>query len=130
MANTNAEWADFKTTVRDGRVIDTSWAMLHLSDGTGIGIGQDITKRKRAEEALRESEELFRELTENIRDLFWIKSPDFKRVLYLSPAYRSFSGRSPEERYAEYGYESFLDKIVPEDREKVAAIMAAGAARV
>jgi len=128
VANTNAEWADFKTTVRDGRVIDTSWAMLHLSDGTGIGIGQDITKRKRAEEALRESEELFRELTENIRDLFWIRSPDFKRVLYLSPAYRSFSGRSPEERYADYGYESFLDQIDPEDREKVAAIMGREAA--
>jgi PAS domain S-box-containing protein len=128
VANTNAEWADFKTTVRDGRMIDTSWAMLHLSDGTGIGIGQDITKRKRAEEALRESEELFRELTENIRDLFWIKSPDFKRVLYLSPAYRSFSGHSPEERYADYGYESFLDQIDPEDREKVAAIMGREAA--
>jgi PAS domain S-box-containing protein len=128
VANTNAEWVDLKTTVRDGRVIDTSWAMLHLSDGTGIGIGQDISKRKRAEEALRESEELFRELTENIRDLFWIKSPDFKRVLYLSPAYRGFSGHSPEERYAEYGYESFLDKIDPEDRGKVAAIMGREAA--
>ncbi len=128
VANTNAEWADFKTTVRDGRVIDTSWAMLHLSDGTGIGIGQDISKRKRAEEALRESEELFRELTENIRDLFWIKSPDFKRVLYLSPAYRSFSGHAPEERYADYGYESFLENIDPEDREKVAAIMGREAA--
>ena len=59
-----------RPTVRDGRVIDTSWAMLRLSDGTGIGIGQDITTRKRAEEALRESDERFRQLAENIHDLF------------------------------------------------------------
>jgi PAS domain S-box-containing protein len=125
--NSNAEWADFKTTVRDGRVIDTSWAMLHLSDGTGIGIGQDITKRKRAEEALRESEERFRQLAENISDLFWIKTSDFKRALYLSPVYESMSGRSPEDRYLDEDSQSFLNTILPEDREKMAEIMRRGA---
>lgn len=127
IANSNAEWADFKVTVRDGRVVDISWAMLYLSDGTGIGIGQDITKRKRAEEGLRESEERFRQLAENIQDLFWIKTPDFKRVLYLSPVYNSMSGRSPEERYNDTDYQPFLDRIVPEDREKMADIMRRGA---
>ncbi len=127
IVNSHGEWADFKTTVRDGRVIDTSWAMLHLSDGTGIGIGQDITKRKRAEEALRESEERFRQLAENITDLFWIKTPDFKRVLYLSPAYERISGRSPEQRYRDQDYQPFLDVIHPEDREKMAQIMRQGA---
>jgi PAS domain S-box-containing protein len=123
VTNSHAEWADFKTTVRDGRVIDTSWAMLHLSDGTGIGIGQDITKRKRAEEALRESEERFRQLAENIQDLFWIKSPDFKRVLYMSPMYKGMSGRSPEDRYQDESYQPFLDRIIPEDRARVEEIM-------
>jgi PAS domain S-box-containing protein len=51
---TNAEWGDFKTRVRDGRLIDTTWAKVHLSDGTAIGIGTDITERKRAEESLRQ----------------------------------------------------------------------------
>ncbi len=128
IAKSNAEWADFKTTVRDGRVIDTSWAMLRLSDGTGIGIGQDITKRKRAEEALRESEERFRQLAENIHDLFWIKTPDFKRVLYLSPMYESMSGHPPEERYRDEDYQPFLDRIVPEDRPRMEKIMRQGAA--
>jgi PAS domain S-box-containing protein len=125
--NSNAVWADFKTTVRDGRVIDTSWAMLHFSDGTGIGIGQDITQRKRAEEALRESEERFRQLAENIHDLFWIKTADFKRVLYLSPMYESLTGGNPEERYRDRDFQPFLDRILPEDRERMAEIMRRGA---
>jgi len=47
------EWADFKTKVRDGRIIDTSWTTIHLSAGMNLGIGQDISERKRAEEMLR-----------------------------------------------------------------------------
>jgi PAS domain S-box-containing protein len=123
----DGEWADFKIRVRDGRTVDTSWAILRLSDGTAIGIGQDITERKRAEEALRESEERFRQLAENIHDLFWIKTADFKRVLYLSPAYESITGRSPQGRYQDEDYQPFLDSIVPEDREKMARIMRGGA---
>jgi len=125
--NSNGEWTDFKTTVRDGRVIDISWSMFHLPDGVSLGIGQNITRRKRAEELLSESEKLFRQLAENIRDLFWVKTPDFKRVLYLSPIYESISGRPREERYRDQDYQPFLDRIVPQDREKLAEIMRRGA---
>ncbi|HKP51336.1 MAG TPA: PAS domain S-box protein [Chloroflexia bacterium] len=54
----NGAWADFKTRGRDGRVIDTSWAVVHLLDGTAIGIGIDITERKRTERAEREQRAL------------------------------------------------------------------------
>src|SRR6266850_3078981 len=54
VAEAKGKWADFKTRVRDGRVIDTSFVRIHLSDGTSIGIGKDITERKQAEEALDE----------------------------------------------------------------------------
>jgi PAS domain S-box-containing protein len=121
--NSHGEWADFKTKVRDGRVIDTTWCMLHLSDGTNMGFGQDISLRKRAEEALRDSEERFRQLAENIQDLFWIKTPDFKRVLYLSPTYQSMTGRSPDRRYQDENYHPFLEMIVPEDRDKMRYLM-------
>jgi PAS domain S-box-containing protein len=53
MAAATGKWHDFKTRIRDGRVLDTSWANIRLKDGTTIGIGQDVTERKRTEEALR-----------------------------------------------------------------------------
>jgi signal transduction histidine kinase len=34
-------------------VIDTSWANIRLSDGSRVGIGQDVTERKRTERAIR-----------------------------------------------------------------------------
>ena len=59
-------WTDFKTRLRDGRTLDTSWSMVVLSDGTRIGIGQDITDRKRAEEALRESADRLQNLSRRL----------------------------------------------------------------
>jgi PAS domain S-box-containing protein len=45
-------WADGTVRTRDGRLLETSWAMTILSDGTRIGIGQDVTARKQTEQAL------------------------------------------------------------------------------
>jgi len=53
MVAATGKWQDLKTKTHDGRVIDTSWANIRLSDGTSIGIGQDITERKLAEESLQ-----------------------------------------------------------------------------
>ena len=45
-----SRWVDFRPRTRDGRIIETSWARFALSDGLRIGLGLDITERKRAEE--------------------------------------------------------------------------------
>jgi PAS domain S-box-containing protein len=42
-------WRDLTLTIKDGRVFDLAWATVGLSDGSRIGIGQDITERKRTE---------------------------------------------------------------------------------
>lgn len=43
-------WQEFETTLRNGKKLHTAWSNLRLSDGTIIGIGQDITARKQAEQ--------------------------------------------------------------------------------
>jgi PAS domain S-box-containing protein len=53
IAASTGEFAELKTTLRDGRVIDTTFANVRLEDGTNIGIGRDITERKRAADLLR-----------------------------------------------------------------------------
>jgi PAS domain S-box-containing protein len=76
VAKAKGEWFDFKTRVRDGRVMDTTWVRVHLSDGTSIGIGQDITERKRAEDVLRRSEDHLRLVIDTIPTMAWSLRPD------------------------------------------------------
>lgn len=49
-------WSEFQLTTPNG-IIDTIWTNRHLSDGRIIAFGQDITERKRTEEALVEARE-------------------------------------------------------------------------
>ncbi|HZO91993.1 MAG TPA: PAS domain S-box protein [Chthonomonadaceae bacterium] len=60
-------WQDIMLRDKDGRLLAISWAQVRLSDGTRIGIGQDITHRKaqetdiqarnqRLEQAMQETE--------------------------------------------------------------------------
>ncbi|GBO55235.1 diguanylate cyclase/phosphodiesterase with PAS/PAC sensor [Pseudanabaena sp. lw0831] len=65
----NSTWKDFKTQVRDGRILDTSWAQVRLSDGRSIGIGQDITDRQKAEGDLRRAVATNQALIDAIPDL-------------------------------------------------------------
>jgi len=80
-------------------------------------IKQGVRVRLKMEQALREREELFRQMTEAIQEVFWVQTPDSGRVLYVSPAYENIWGRSCESLYKEPL--SFLDGVHPEDRAKV-----------
>lgn len=130
-------WKDAHTAALAGQSLENSENCWIRADGTvlwlrrsvqpwqdengrvgGIIIStEDITQRKRAEEQLRKSEEKFRQLAENINDVFWMTDAAKQQMLYISPAYTRIWGRSCESLYA-----SPLDWIAaihPEDRERV-----------
>ncbi|UNU26932.1 PAS domain S-box protein [Microcoleus vaginatus] len=79
-----------------------------------VGIAEDISEGKQAEKTIRESEERFRQLAENIQDSVWLMSAEFTDLLYLSPAYEQIWGRSREELYADPL--KMMEWVHPEDK--------------
>ncbi|GAB2522830.1 hypothetical protein GCM10027085_11360 [Spirosoma aerophilum] len=79
----------------------------------------DITNRKQAEEALAASERRFREIAENVDQIFWVRAVDEPRFLYMNPAFEKFTGKRVDALY-ENPF-AFLDCVVEEDRPLLAA---------
>ncbi|MDZ8067466.1 MAG: PAS domain-containing protein [Nostoc sp. DedQUE08] len=111
---------EFRVVYPNGKI---RWALsqgkvLYDQQGQPIqmaGIDLDITERKQSAETLRESEERFRQLAENIDAVFWIKEVSENRISYVSPAYKRLWGLNPQELYQ--GQQIWIDRIHPEDRE-------------
>jgi PAS domain S-box-containing protein len=98
--------------------IELSLATWRNTDSTYYsGIIRDISERKKAERAVQEGQERFRQLTEHIRGVFWITDPAKQDMLYISPGYEEIWGRSCESLYA--SPQSWLEAIHPEDRARV-----------
>jgi PAS domain S-box-containing protein len=81
------------------------------------GMAIDITDRLEAEKVLAESEERFRQLAENVNEVFWMADPQNTHVLYISPAYERVWGRSCQSLYERP--RSFLEAVHPDDRGRV-----------
>ena len=62
-------------------------------------------------------DELFTQMAENIREIFWMLDAASKRVMYVSPAYETITGRSCESLYREPL--SYREVIHPEDTLRV-----------
>jgi PAS domain-containing protein len=69
------------------------------------------------EDSLLESEERFRQMADNIQEIFWMIDAETRKALYVNPAYETISGRSRAAlREDPFSYEELIH---PEDRARV-----------
>jgi PAS domain S-box-containing protein len=88
----------------------------HDSDKNTIApssTGRDVTERKRAEEALQQSEEIYRMLIDNMQDGVFIIQDG--KIQFVNEAFVRTAGYTVEEILGR----DFLDFIAPEDKERV-----------
>lgn len=84
-----------------------------------VGISRDITGTKMAEQTLRESELLFREMADNVGEIFYSYDVINRRLLYANNAYEHIWGRSMQSVYENPA--SCLDDVVIQDHPAVLA---------
>lgn len=115
---------ELKFRRKDGTQIDclVTSTVRRTVNGTIVGyqgIIRDITEQMKAEKALHESEQRFRQLAENLREVFWLSSLDGSQIYFINAAYEDIWGRSRESLIVQP--ESWLEAVHPEDREEVIA---------
>jgi PAS domain S-box-containing protein len=100
----------------DGQIVEL---LNEVTANVGFALEriEQEAQRRRAEEALRESEERFRQMAENIQEVFWTADAQDGRLLYASPAYERVWGRSAAS--AIENPHSFLESVHPEDRDRL-----------
>ena len=121
-AETGSVWEDEYRVKLPQRGLRWLWGKARPEtqpDGsvTWHGYLTDVTDRREIQEALEASEDRLRRLTENMREVVWLRSADNERLLYVNRAYERIWGRSCESLYRNPS--SFLDALHPDDREAV-----------
>lgn len=115
---------DWVTRSGERRCIAWSNTAILGSEGQvefAIATGTDVTEQRRGERALGDVEERFRELTENIHEVFFLRDITDNRILYVSTAYEKIWGRPVQALYDDP--QDFLNYVHPDDQKRVRAAM-------
>ncbi|NBC85509.1 MAG: PAS domain S-box protein, partial [Bacteroidetes bacterium] len=95
-----------RTLPLPGRRVDLATRLLHIA-----------LDRDRRREALQRSTEQFRQVTESMREVFWLRTAD--EVLYTSPSFEDVWGRPRDALYEDV--DAYLDDVHPDDVNRVRA---------
>ena len=105
---------------KDGTLIEVNvtWSLIDLQGREArLVLAEDVTEARKTDRELQESERRFRQLAENIHEVFWVTEHHPSRTLYISPAYERIWGRTIQSLYEQP--DSFLDAVFPEDRNLI-----------
>jgi PAS domain S-box-containing protein len=84
----------------------------------------EVFERMVIEKDLRESNSRFKQLAENICDVFWLMDTTEDRLLYVSPAYETIWGLPCSKLYADP--HSWINSVHPDDHERALVFFARG----
>jgi PAS domain S-box-containing protein len=90
-------------------------------DATNQRLRAEVEERLRSEKDLRESEQRFRQIAEGIEEVFWLGSPDWQEVFYVSPAYETVWGLPTRSLYE--APMSWMDSVLAEDMPAIEAYL-------
>lgn len=105
----------------DGKDAALRFAFGLCSIGFGVFAQCKLTKSSRNETETAERERRLRQLMDNVDGVFWMVSPDYEELIYVSPAYESIFGRPVKALY-EYR-KDWIDAIHPDDGERIRETM-------
>ncbi len=117
--DTTIEW---RAADKKGRLFPVELSITSWGEGDTAyysGILRDITDRKRAEAALRQSENQYRSLVNCIPDVTWTANVN-GNMTFISPNVEKIVGYTPDEVCA-HSHAVWLDRLHPNDVEAVRA---------
>jgi PAS domain S-box-containing protein len=124
---------EFRSVAPDGRIVlfeERGHIMRQGDQVMGIfGIIRDVTERRRAEEALRESEQKFRSIAEQVQDVISITDAR-GRITYISPSCAVVFGRPAADMLNHPFTEFLVARDVPLALAEFEKSMTAGQAAV
>lgn len=78
---------------------------------------KDISEQELAKESLKISEENFRQIAENVSEIFWLRNAENTEMIYVNPAFQTTFGVSVETLYRDPN--AFINSIIEEDRPRI-----------
>jgi len=103
---------------RNGEIIFVEYTVkADYLPGRHVAVLRDVSQKHQAQTALRESDERFRQMADNILEVYWMIDVETMHVVYVNAAFEAVTGRSCETLRDNPA--SYQELFHPEDRVRV-----------